>query len=258
MANFGSAFGNAFQGATHATDVLSQLAQQKQQQDAMSKLAMIIQQYSGGQQPQTSPSGILTPQGPAPTPQPGGAPSPTTDLQRLVGAIMAQKDMSGGAQGYALQDAMKMLQPQSALSTRQAIAGEQIQGRKDVAGMNNEARVGLAKYKSQLNDKTNTELTREIASLGNALRSAAPGTPEYIDFKDRLDAADNILQQRRADAGLKKKDAGAATTKPIADAGGGAAAPAADMVPVTAPDGTLGFVPADQLEAAISAGYKKR
>jgi len=143
MANF-SGFGNAFQGAANATSVLQQQDDARRQAQAQSMLARILQQYAAAPQgsPQSqgamsapsgapqapavpSPGGVSpSGAGPAPAAGPsggagptspmGGGPAPNTglDLQNLVKAVMAQGG-NPGAQGYALQAAMKTLQPQA-------------------------------------------------------------------------------------------------------------------------------------------------
>lgn len=174
-------FDNAFQGASGVTDALQRQQDTDQQMQARAMLAKVLQQYAaaqqGGQpQPQGAPNastvpamppagGVSPPMGsPAPaagapggagpsSPM-GGAPAPASagapdgvDLQRLVQAIMAQKG-NPGAQGYALQDSMKLLQPQAnnALkldlgqlrsNTQEDIADKNIAARKAVADANN-------------------------------------------------------------------------------------------------------------------------
>lgn len=245
MANFGAAFGQGFQGATQAQGTLQKLQDQQDQQNANAMLAKVLQQYSQSQQqqapaqppqavmpanfqgpmpqgmpprPAMPPSGGVSPQGGGIAPAagaPGGAglnpmgsaPAQSgIDLQRLVQAIMAQKG-SGGAQGYALQDSMKLLQPQANNALKIDLAGQKGNLAEDLQVKRLQAQRDLTAYRANVESASTKDLDRELASTGNALRSALAGTDEYNDLKGKYDTVWNEIQTRRAKNGLPKKEA---------------------------------------------------
>lgn len=231
MAHFGSAFNQGFYGAAQGQQVSQQLQDAQQQEQARAMLVKVLQAYTQQQpapqltpQPANpvlpsnfqvpampfqpggvSPSGggmapaVGAPGGAGPISPAGGAPASTgIDLQKLLQAVMAQKG-SPGAQGYAIHDAMKLLQPQAnnalkldlgnmrndtqrygidtRATTQEDIVDKQIAARKAVADANR-----MAKDKNKpVNDPKFRALEDRVKSL-QAVYAARPMQKNYDEL----------------------------------------------------------------------------
>lgn len=276
-------FGNAFQGASDTTDALQRQQVNSAQIGGNNILAKIIQQYAASQPPAPAagpagglaasnpgmpqpggvspPAGVMppvsgAPGGSGPFNPMGGAPSPgNIDLQKLIQAVMASGG-SNGAQGNALQSAMRMLQPQANAATRLNIATMNNDTREDIANKNIDSRQSIADANRLARGAQGAKLKDDpvYRALEDKLKSAqsanaANGTEDT--YKALTSASQDLLDY------AKSKDTTAPTkaTESISTATSGETDA---RVHVVDKDGNEYTIPGSQLDEALKQGYTKK
>jgi hypothetical protein len=258
-------FGPAFQGASDTERALRALADAQQQQQARGLLTSVLSQYTqpgqaapgtpgarpmmpaAGPQPGgvSPPGGAAAPTGAPPggigPVQPSGGVSPAPppaftspmDLQKLA-TIIAQGPGSKGAQGYALQDAVKLLTPAAQQATRLQIADQNNATRQDIAADNRASRERIADANRTMRSSVGAKLKddpqyRALEDTLKAAQSANAANGTDITYQALLKASDDLNAYAKSKNGTVPAAEAGAKTKPAA-----AAAPAAGQ-PQTAP-----------------------
>ena len=207
--------------------------------------------------------GSTAPMGGAPAPQgsTGGNnfPDPNAAMRAYVQAVTGSQ-ASPGAKMWALQNGLKLLQPQAQntvrfetpqinAASREKVAGANIGGRMAVEKSRENAARELAAFKSTLSDKTNSDLAKELASTGNVYAKMAPDNPGYAEAKAKYDAVYTEITKRR---GGKEPSAGKVAPQPASGA-----APAEEERVTVSKEGQTFTVPKSQLQDALSQGYSQ-
>lgn len=266
-------FAPAFNASTATDASLMKNRDTRNQMQGQNILAEVLRQYAASQDappplapgaagglaftnPGTPATGGVSPPAPA-LPPPGGAPGgmagPSSSMSGapLPGGIDLNKliqsaggaSSNGAAQSYALQSALKMLQPQANNAVKLDLGQLRSNTQEDIADKNNASRKSIAdannKFKMPASEKPlNDPKFRKLEITYNNAVKAYAANPTDDNYKAQIDAAN---------AYNNYAPAGKATTSS-----------APKMVEVISPDGTSGTIPSDQLSDALTQGYKQK